>query len=406
MYENFLDHRRRSLRRPRVRPTRIGPGRLSTFRRRRSKPHTHPSLVAQSPPQRVLPHRVQSAWHHFRRWTCRTEPAADSAGSQQLQAEEIDMICANCHKSNADSARFCGSCGRQLQGAGAGAQPAVAAAYPGAGNFAVASAGRPGAPERRSAGGGGGAGGAGGASAATSAPPGLLERIKNILLNPKQEWLRIDSEPTTIGQLYSGYVVPIAAFAALISFVHLSLIGVSLPFGGAVRTPIVSGLIYALVTFGFALLGLFAVGLIINGLAPTFSGTRDQRQALKTAAYALTPAWLSTVLSLLPLLTLLQLLAGLYGIYLLYLGLPPLMRAPREKAFGYTATVVICTILLGILFGVLSAATGAFSHLAGGGRGLLGSGQPGRNAGSGRHRRRQPHRRSAGHRCPGKGCIG
>jgi hypothetical protein len=213
-----------------------------------------------------------------------------------------------------------------------------------------------------------------GTAAWTASPPqlpGLIDRIKRILLSPREEWPIIASEPTSVAQLYTGYVVPLAALAAIMSFVRMSVIGVSLPFGGAIRTPMVAGLTYALVTFGFGLLGLFLVGLIINGLAPTFSGQRDQRQALKTAAYAFTPAWLSTVLSLLPgLATLLQLLAGIYGIYLLYLGLPPLMRSPKDKSFGYTVTVVICTIVLGIVLGAVSAATGAFGHMAGGFAGL------------------------------------
>jgi hypothetical protein len=254
------------------------------------------------------------------------------------------MICPKCSRAVPDNTRFCGSCGQQL------AQPAVAAPEP---VVTVA---------------------ADGTAAWTASPPqfpGLIDRIKRILLSPREEWPIIASEPTSVAQLYTGYVMPLAALAALMSFVRMSLIGVSLPFGGAIRTPMVAGLIYALVTFGFGLLGLYLVGLIINGLAPTFSGQRDQRQALKTAAYAFTPAWLSTVLSLLPgLATLLQLLAGIYGIYLLYLGLPPLMRSPKDKSFGYTVTVVICTIVLGIVLGAVSAATGAFSHMAGGFAGL------------------------------------
>jgi hypothetical protein len=56
--------------------------------------------------------------------------------------------------------------------------------------------------------------------------------------------------------------------------------------------------------------------------------------------------------------TLLGLLAGIYGIYVLYLGLPVVMRSPRERAGAYTASVVICTIVLGIILGVVSAAVG------------------------------------------------
>lgn len=207
------------------------------------------------------------------------------------------------------------------------------------------------------------------AGSTAASMPGLLPRVKKIVLEPKTEWPVIAMEPTSVAQLYTTYAMPLAAFAALMSFVHMSLIGVSLPFGGVVRSPIGSGLVYALLAFGFGLLGLFLVGLIINSLAPTFSGVRNQRQALKVAAYSFTPAWLSTLLALSPVLpTLLQFVAGCYGIYVLYLGLPILMQAPREKAFGYTASVVICSIALGILFGVLSATTGHFGH-----RGLLGA---------------------------------
>jgi hypothetical protein len=203
-------------------------------------------------------------------------------------------------------------------------------------------------------------------TAASSSLPGLIERVKNIVLSPKLEWPVIAPEPTTITQLYMGYVMPLSALAALLSFVHMSLIGVNVPFAGAIRTPIASGLMYSIVAFGFGLVGLFLVGLIINALAKSFSGVRDQRQALKVAAYSLTPAWLSAVLALSPVLpTLLQLIAGLYGIYVLYLGLPIVMRSPREKAVGYTAAVVICTILLGILFGVLSATAGHFGLMPG-----------------------------------------
>jgi hypothetical protein len=210
--------------------------------------------------------------------------------------------------------------------------------------------------------------------AATAAAPwgmnrtttGLIDRIKNVVLTPKTEWPVIDSETTSVSQVYTGYIMPLSALAAAMSFVHMSVIGVRLPiFGGSMRTPVLAGLTFAIVAFVFSLLGVFLVALIINGLAPTFSGIRDQRQALKVAAYSFTPSYLGSVLALSPVLpTLLQFVAGLYGIYVLSLGLPVLMRAPRDKAFGYTAAVVICTFLLGVLFMALSA-VGHFARLPG-----------------------------------------
>ena len=191
----------------------------------------------------------------------------------------------------------------------------------------------------------------------TQAPPLCIERIRSVVLRPKSVWVVIEAEPTSIGQLYVRYVAPLAAFAAVMSFLRMSIIGVDLP-SGTIRTPVASGLVSSVVTFLLGLLGLFLVGFVINMLAPTFAGRDNPRQALKTAAYALTPAWLGTALTFLPLGALLQLAAGIYGFYVLYLGLPVMMRTPRNRVGGYTAAIVVCTLLLGILFAAVGAILG------------------------------------------------
>lgn len=252
------------------------------------------------------------------------------------------MNCPKCGQTVSQDARFCGKCGSQIE-----SDPAARVA-----DFGLAAAA---------------ASGAGAAPAYTSphALPGLIERIKNIILTPKTQWPVIETEPTSVGQLYTGYVMPMAAFAAVTSFIRMSVIGVNLPFGGTIRTPFMSGLFSSVLTFVMGLIGLYLVGLIINMLAPSFGGQRDQRQALKTAAYALTPAWLGTALTLLPLGALLQLCAGIYGIYVLYLGLPVMMRSKQGSSGGYTASVVVCSILLGILFGVVAASLGMAGRMGG-----------------------------------------
>jgi len=71
--------------------------------------------------------------------------------------------------------------------------------------------------------------------------------------------------------------------------------------------------------------------------------------------YSYTPAWIAGALRILPLLGLLALLAAFYGLYLLYLGLPRLMKCPKDRAVAYTAVVVVCAIFIGIVI----AGTGA-----------------------------------------------
>jgi hypothetical protein len=267
----------------------------------------------------------------------------------------ITMNCPKCAQSVPSDARFCGNCGQQIDSGAGRAQSESAPPGASVGDFGLAT------PAAAAA----GAAPSGYPEAGAQALPRLIERIKNIVLTPRSEWPVIEAEPTSVAQLYTGYVVPMAAFAAVMSFVRISVIGVSLPFGGTIRTPPASGLVSCVVTFILGLIGLYLVGFIINMLAPTFAGGRNQRQALKTAAYALTPAWLGTALTFLPLGTLLQLIAGIYGIYVLYLGLPVMMRSQQDKAGGYTAAVVACTILVGILFGVAGAMVGGAARMAG-----------------------------------------
>ena len=96
------------------------------------------------------------------------------------------------------------------------------------------------------------------------------------------------------------------------------------------------------------------LALIADTLAPNFGGQKHQIQALKVATYASTASWLSGIFLMLPGLRMLGLL-GLYSLYLLFLGLPALMKAPEDKALGYTAVVIICAVVLFVVVGQISS---------------------------------------------------
>jgi hypothetical protein len=207
----------------------------------------------------------------------------------------------------------------------------------------------------------GGAPGAAGA-ALPAGVAGLVQRIVNITLKPKAEWPVIAAEPPSLSRVIVGCVLPLAAVQAVLSFVHMAVIGVSVPFAGNIRMPMASSLMGALMGFVFALVGVFIFALIVNAWAGFFNGRRSLGEALKVAAYAGVPAWLGAFLGILPFGTLLGLIAAFYAIYVLYLGLPVVMRAPRERAVGYTVAVILSGILLGIVLGALSAAFGGFAR--------------------------------------------
>ena len=175
----------------------------------------------------------------------------------------------------------------------------------------------------------------------------LVDRVKNILLSPRAEWQVIDAEPATVASLYTGYIMPLAAIPVICQAIGMAAIGITIPFVGThYRTPIVSAITSAAVLYVFSLIAVFIVALIVDGLAPTFGGTKNQVQALKVVAYSYTASWVGGILSLIPAISVIGILFGLYSLYLLYLGLPVLMKSPPDKAVGYTVVVVICTIIV------------------------------------------------------------
>ena len=183
----------------------------------------------------------------------------------------------------------------------------------------------------------------------------LVERIKGILLKPKEEWQTISGEATPIPELYKTYVVKLAAIGPVASIIGMSIVGITLPFMGSFRISLATSMGSAIVHYILTLVGVYVLALIIDALAPTFSGEKSILQAFKVAAYSSTPGWVVGVIGIIPALAPLGIL-GLYGLYLLYLGLPSLMKSPKEKSLGYTIAVILAAIVIFVLISFISRA--------------------------------------------------
>ena len=183
----------------------------------------------------------------------------------------------------------------------------------------------------------------------------LVDRVKNLILQPKQEWEVIDGETYTVQELYTKYVMILAAIPAVAGFIGFSLIGL----GGVLssyRIPIASGLAHMVISYLFSLASVYLLALIVDALAPSFGAKKNFPQALKLVAFSMTPAWVAGVFLFLPAMSILALL-GLYGFYLLFLGLPMLMGVMEEKAIPYFAVVVISAIVLYVVLQAITALT-------------------------------------------------
>ncbi|MBO0749638.1 MAG: YIP1 family protein [Porphyrobacter sp.] len=189
---------------------------------------------------------------------------------------------------------------------------------------------------------------------------GLVDRVKAILLKPKEEWPKIAAEPTTPGDILTRYAIPLIAIGPVASFIGGQVFGFG-ALGITFRPGLIAGLSTAIVTFVMSIVALVVVTFIAEFLAPKFGGEASRPQAFKWVAYGATASWVGAVFGLIPSLGLLGLVAALYSLYLFYLGATPVMKVPQDKAAGFTAVTVVCAIVaMVVVSAVTSAVAGVF----------------------------------------------
>lgn len=194
----------------------------------------------------------------------------------------------------------------------------------------------------------------------------LVSRVQGIILKPKDEWVKIKEETTSVSELFKSYALILAAIPAVAQFIGYGLIGYRVPFLGWFRFGLGTALLRSLLAYGFSLASVYVFGLIINALAPNFSSTQNVVNAMKISVYSMTPIWVVGVLYILPSLWILVLLGSLYGIYILYLGFStPLMDTPKEKVVSYLVVSIVVIILLSIVTGVILGAIFAVRGVSG-----------------------------------------
>lgn len=179
----------------------------------------------------------------------------------------------------------------------------------------------------------------------------LIERAKNILLKPKEEWAVVEQETTPVQQLVISYLFPLALIPALAAFIRWGVLGYGSFLGASVNWGIKYALISLVTTMGGAYLSAF----IIDALATNFSSTKDFRKAMQLVAYSYTPMLIAGVFQLIPALSILG-IVGLYGLYLLYVGLAPMMKTPPDKVTGYFVVSLVVLIVIYIAIGAILSA--------------------------------------------------
>jgi hypothetical protein len=183
----------------------------------------------------------------------------------------------------------------------------------------------------------------------------LIERVKNILIKPKEEWNVISQESTSVSQLVTGYLLILALIPAVAMFIRYGLIGYNLPFIGRIPGSIPFGIRQAVVIYITNVGGVFLSAFVIDALAPSFASQKNFTRAMQLVVFSYTAMFVAGIFNMIPGLGFLS-IAGLYGLYLLYVGIKPMMLTPEDKVATY---FIVSLLVIIVVYFILSMALSA-----------------------------------------------
>jgi hypothetical protein len=183
----------------------------------------------------------------------------------------------------------------------------------------------------------------------------ILTHVWGLFFHPDREWEAIGAEPGTIGNCYLRHVLVLAALPAVSALVGSTQVGWQIGVGSAIKLSLPSALIIGAVFYVAMLVAVLTMGEFIHWMANTYDAQASIERCVVLSAYTATPLFLAGVLTLYPLLwlnMLIGLLALAYTIYLLYIGVPIVMRVPKEQGYMFSSSIL--TVGMVMLVGLMA----------------------------------------------------
>ncbi len=169
----------------------------------------------------------------------------------------------------------------------------------------------------------------------------LIARVKNLLVQPKKEWLVIENEPVYESQeIIRDYALPLI-FATV--FWELVIVGIRLKM-----------VYFAIVNFTLLMLALFLTTSLVYDLSTRFESYADRNSAAKLVAYASTPLWLAQLIQAdIEWLFVMKPIGVFIAVYLYHTGIPILMKPAESRRAAYTTTVMLIVLAINALVWLL-----------------------------------------------------
>ncbi|WP_148864483.1 Yip1 family protein [Marinobacter fonticola] len=179
----------------------------------------------------------------------------------------------------------------------------------------------------------------------------LLKHAFGLFTHPDDEWAEIRREHEAAWHVYAAYVLILAAIGPICAYISTTYFGWTVGSERLIKLSNVSAIQLSVLTYVAILVGVFALGWMIDWMASTYGAKSevDKSNGVALAAYAATPLFLAGFALLYPVPWfngLVFLAAAAYAGYLIYDGLPIVMGIPKEQAIVYAGAVLTVALVI------------------------------------------------------------
>ncbi|MCR8922240.1 YIP1 family protein [Dasania sp. GY-MA-18] len=179
----------------------------------------------------------------------------------------------------------------------------------------------------------------------------ILQHALGLMTHPDDEWESIEKEhapPTTV---ITAYTCILAAIAPLCAYFSTTQIGWRVGDGALIKLSSASAVELCLLTYFAMLIGVFALGWMIDWMAETYGGKHENNAAsgIALAAYSSTPIFLAGLALLYPapwFNLLVFVAAALYSCFLMLDGIPIVMHIEKDRAVFFGGAILAVALVL------------------------------------------------------------
>ena len=170
------------------------------------------------------------------------------------------------------------------------------------------------------------------------------------LIHPVEQWKKISNAPAEAFDLAVIYPVACALLPALAWYYGTTVVGWTVGGGDVVRLTEASAFKICIAFYVAMVTSIVAIGYSIFWMSRTYGAETSFAKGVAISGFTATPLFLAGLLGFHPLLWLdlvLGTIASSWSISLLFIGVPIMMKIPKEQGFLYSSAILaVCLVLL------------------------------------------------------------